>query len=401
MKPLVVSSRAVSIRVQNFQFVIDDYFNRSCQTFPPHELPFDLLVISNSTGNLSISAIKFLVAHKIPVLFLDWGGASLGSLTPPGSIGGTLQIAQLRACLDPKKRRYIASKFLEEKFAKSLQLLRHLRRYYPAVDPSNLEREIRRPTPARVRDIHGTLMAKEARVAVAYFGELGKVVNELAPEFGFKSRGQSTTSNNMSASDPFNVCLNVAYGVIECWVRAAVNQAGFNEAVGFLHEAQAGALPLVYDSMEPFRWLGDYSLIQLLEKRILDKADFRFTEELRLRMKPEAIRMIVDRLACNFGRKTPGSGGQRKYDTVMTDNSRKLARFLTGSTKSMDFGVPFAMDNLQVDAQLRERLLHLTVEERKRLGIPKTTYFYIRRAGTSRMSFRLNRTMRDRLSRAS
>jgi CRISP-associated protein Cas1 len=398
MKPFVVSSRAVSIRVQNFRFVIDDYFNRVCHAFPPHELPFDFLVITNSTGNLSLSAIKFLMAHKVPVLFIDWGGASYGSLTPAGPTGGTLQIAQLRAYLDPKKRRYIAGKLLEEKFAKSIQLLRHLQRYYPSIDPRPLEREVRRPPPSRAQDIHGTLMTKEARVAVAYFGELGKVVQQLAPEFGFRSRGQSCTSNNMSASDPFNVCLNVAYGVLECWVRTAVNQAGFNEGVGFLHEAQAGGLPLAYDMQEPFRWLADYSLIQLLEKRILDKSDFSYTQELRLRMKPESVRMVVERMAFNFGRKTPADGSQRKYDTVLVDDTRKLARFLTGSAKSLSFQAPFVVDEVQADARLREQLLNLTVEERKKLGIPKTTYFYIRKNALSGKSLRLYKRVQSRLA---
>ncbi len=397
MKPFVLSSRAVNIRVHDYRLVIDDYFNRIRHEFPPHELPFDFLLVSNTTGNLSLSAIKFLVQHGVPVLFLDWNGKSTGTLLPPGPINGTLQIAQLRTYTDPVKRRAIAEAFLAEKYAKSIQLLRHLKRYYPALDPSPIQRESRSKVPEGGKDFRWTLMMKEGRVAECYLHELVKIVNQLAPEFGFRSRGQSSPNYNMSAADPFNVLLNVAYGILECWVRLTVNQAGFNESVGFLHEAQSGALPLVYDFMEPFRWLADFSVIQILERKRLSKADFVVTPELRLRMRSKSVRVVVDQMAVNFGRKTPSSGSQRKYEVLLADDARKLARFILGESSALSFATPFRVDDSHIDAELRERLLRLTVAERAALGIRKNTYHYIRKNITAGKPFRLYRAVRERL----
>jgi hypothetical protein len=144
----------------------------------------------------------------------------------------------------------------------------------------------------------------------------------------------------------------------------------------------------------------DYSLIHLLEKRALDRSDFTVTPELRLRLRPTAIRRIVDELAANFGRKTPAGGSRRRYDTLLADDARKLANFLTGSSKKLDFGAPSSVDEVQVDAELRARILGLTVEERKKLGIPKTTLWYIQKDASKGVR-RLYRKTQSLLSVAS
>lgn len=379
MKPLVISSRAVNVRIQKSQLVIDDYYNRTRQEFPPHELPFDYLVFANTTGNLTLSAVKFLVRHEIPVQFLDWDGSSIGSLLPPRPIGGELQIAQLKAYLNPETRRFIASKFLEEKFAKTIQLLEHLKRYYPQVDLRAVKTEVARPAPARGSDLRRTLMVKEGQVANAYFQELAKVVQQLAPEFRFRTRGQSSSSNNNGASDPFNVAMNVAYGILESRVRVAVNQAGLLEGVGFLQEAQQGALPLVYDMMEPFRWLADLALIQLMEDGELEVGDFVVTDSFRGRMAAEAVRRAANELSRYLGKTTEVGSERWKYETVLVGNARKLARYISGGSKTLDLGAQFAIESKVVDVKGREAIAGMTADDRKRLGIPKTTLWYRQR----------------------
>lgn len=373
MKPLVVSSRAVNVKVQKSRLVIDDYLNRTHQEYPPHELPFDFLVFANATGNLTLSAVKFLVRHEIPVQFLDWDGSSMGSLLPPRPIGGELQIAQLKAYLDPEIRHFVASKFLEEKFAKTVQLLVHLKKYYPQIDLRAVTTEAARSAPTRGPDLRRTLMVKEGQVANAYFHEIAKVIRTLAPEFGFRTRGQSSSSNNNGASDPFNVALNVAYGILESRVRMAVNQAGLLEGVGFLHEAQQGALPLVYDVMEPFRWLADISMIRLLERGELTRSSFLVTDRFRGRMDSRGVRLVAEELGKHLGRTTIVTTERRKYETVLLGNLRKLARFLGGTSGTLDFSATFELESSFATVTQRRVLAEMTVEGRKRLNIPKTT----------------------------
>ena len=398
MKPLTISSKAVGIRVSEFALAIDDYENRRRDVYPAHELPFDMLVFSNSNTNLSSAAIKFLMKHSVPVVFLDWEGKAFAHVLPAGPINGELQVAQLKAFMDPATRRQVAEAFLAEKYSKTLQLLGHLHQYYPDVDLGPSQREVRTPAPSRSNSFQGTLMSKEARVARMYFTELVKVVNRLAPDLGFRARGQSSTSNNMSASDPFNVALNVAYGVLECWVRSSINASGLNENLGFLHEAQPGATPLVYDFMECVRWLADYSLVQLLEKGAMGRKDFYTTRDFRMRMKDEAVRSVVDQLSVNLRQKVPDGHQLPRYETLLGDNARTLVRYLLGESSRLDFSVPFAVDVSPIDAQLRQRILSLTPVERTKLGIKKVAYHYIRKRAMSGKPLRLYRKVRTKLT---
>jgi CRISPR-associated protein Cas1 len=54
--------------------------------------------------------------------------------------------------------------------------------------------------------------------------------------------------------------------------------------MGFLHELKDSRDSLVYDLMEPFGWLVDLSIVQLLEKKKLRKADFIVTENYSIRL---------------------------------------------------------------------------------------------------------------------
>jgi CRISPR-associated endonuclease Cas1 len=70
-----------------------------------------------------------------------------------------------------------------------------------------------------------------SRVALRYWQAYASVVPEC---FGF--HGRMTTSHQNNASDPVNLALNYAYGVLEGECRAAINTIGLEPSIGFLHE---------------------------------------------------------------------------------------------------------------------------------------------------------------------
>jgi len=43
----------------------------------------------------------------------------------------------------------------------------------------------------------------------------------------------------MTSRDPFNLCLNYAYGVVQGYMKRAANIVGLEPSVGFLHESIA------------------------------------------------------------------------------------------------------------------------------------------------------------------
>jgi len=75
----------------------------------------------------------------------------------------------------------------------------------------------------------------------------------LLPE-SLDFQGRMTSSHQNNASDPVNLTLNYAYGVLEGECRRAINTVGLEPSVGFLHDFSSYQTKqsLVYDLQEPF-----------------------------------------------------------------------------------------------------------------------------------------------------
>jgi len=72
----------------------------------------------------------------------------------------------------------------------------------------------------------------------------------------------------MNASDPINALLNYGYSILESMVRKDINTIGLDVSIGHLHEIAPSKHPLVYDLQELFRYVVDYSIIELLETQL-------------------------------------------------------------------------------------------------------------------------------------
>ena len=389
MNPLLVSGHAVFFRVARSKLVVDDYIRRTHNEYPARELPFDSLIIHNAGGKVSFESIRFLMEHNVPIFHMNWDGTLVGLTAPSGPISGELRLAQYQASLICSKRETIARSFIEEKIAKSLALLQFLQRYVPTVSLTTIRKE--------AANTRSSLLNYEGRVAQAYWSEYAKVIGPVAPEMEFHSRGQSSFTNNMGAADRVNSMLNYGYGFLEAKCRVVLIETGLDAEVGFLHQAGPGATPLVYDLMEPWRWLVDLSVWEVLRSRSVRKTDFLVMPDYRVRLNPEAVHALVARISENLNRRIGENGHGKEYETVLRDNARSLARFLVGESKKLSFSAPFKVEDSAVDAELRKRLLSMSVEERKRLGVSKTTYHYIKRNTMEGKAFRLYAKVRARI----
>jgi len=141
---------------------------------------------------------------------------------------------------------------------------------------------------------------------------------------------------------------------------------------------------------EPFRWLGDVTTIEAFESGTLDLKDFYFTgDDYRYRIEIETKRRFLELLKDRFNSGVKYKGKTWKWDTVILNKAHELARFLLDKSKQIDFIEP--QPTLQrSDAQdLRKRILELTQEEAKKLGIGKSTLHYLRRNAGNDRSFRM------------
>lgn len=72
--------------------------------------------------------------------------------------------------------------------------------------------------------------------------------------------------------------LNYGYALLESECLRVINSVGLDSHVGFLHEMNPGKRSLAYDLQEPFRFLVDIAVINIIEKGAMDNKDFIGTE---------------------------------------------------------------------------------------------------------------------------
>jgi CRISPR-associated protein Cas1 len=376
MKPLIVSGYGTSLRVSGHILEVSNPTESSRETFAAHQLPFDSVVVEGNSGTISFEAARFLAVQDIPVTFLRWDGSVLSTLLPRGPVAGELKLAQFASHNDTARRVEVARAILAVKFLKSVELLRFLSRFYPC-DPKPVEAEVKR---GPVEETVSSLLTWEGRTAVAYWVEFAKIVNRLWPGARFVTRKGKGKSGAQSATDPVNALLNFGYSLLEARVRHTVNSVGLEPSVGFLHETAASKLPLVYDLQEPFRWLVDLSVIEVLAGRQLDrKRDFVTTENYHVRLRPKAIGLLADRLSQNFNRAVPFRGQPRTFDAISFETARTLARYLLGQSKRLDLGFPFGAFDEALDTEAAETISALTYAEARRLGISKAGLWDMKR----------------------
>jgi len=204
----------------------------------------------------------------------------------------------------------------------------------------------------------------------------------------------------MTSRDPFNLCLNYAHGVIEGYVRRAVNIVGLEPSFGFLHEFSGSQTKesLVYDLQEPFRWLGDLTAIEAFESGALDMRDFYFTgDDYRYRIEVDAKRRFLELLMNRFNSGVKYKGKTWKWGTVVLSKTQELTRYLTGKSEGVEFIEPTPYLRRSDTIEIRRRILELTQSEARKLGVCKSTLHYLRENARSEQSFKVHQNIRNRI----
>jgi len=129
-----------------------------------------------------------------------------------------------------------------------------------------------------------------------------------------------------------------------------------------------------------FRWLIDISAIQLLEEKKIKKSDFIITENYHTILEDDVAKLLIEKINSNFNARYNYKNGKNySYQIILQDNLQQLANFIVDKKKEFDFVIPKIRLNRNDNLQLREKVLNMTSDERKRLGINKSTLWYIKK----------------------
>ena len=179
----------------------------------------------------------------------------------------------------------------------------------------------------------------------------------------------------MNASDPINALVNYGYAILESMVRKDINTIGLDASIGYLHEIAPSKHPLVYDLQELFRYVIDYSVIELLEIK-LKKSDFITTENYHIRLKSNTAKFLIFSIKNNFNQRYEFRNKQYALENIMFGNIRELSKYITGNSKHLEFTIPDIELKRNDNSQVRNKIMSIDPEKRKELKINKSTLWY-------------------------
>jgi len=306
----------------------------------------------------------------LSIALLNLNGNLLSTTLSQETLNAQLKIKQYTMYLNPESRSYVASQIVKQNVRSSLGLLKALSNFYD-IDFSTINEEIER---VNYNNINSS-MIYEGRIASAYWSELTKIFNSLAKDVHFEGKKNLSYSWNMNASDPINALLNYGYAILESMVKKDINTIGLDVSIGYLHEIAPSKHPLVYDLQELFRYVIDYSIIELLETKI-KKSDFITTENYHIRLKPHTAKFLIEKIKDNFNQRYEFRNKQYALENIMFENIRELSKYITGNSKPLEFSIPEIEIKRNDNSQVRDNIISINPEKKKELKINKSTLWY-------------------------
>lgn len=380
MNPLLISGFGTSINVDKAKLIINNKLKKEKLEFFPHKIDHDSIIIDGHTGYITFESLRWLSKHDIQITLLNWNGNLLSVTLPDSPNSGKLRIKQYQKYQDDIIRYTIAESIVFSKIDSSINLLKELSKFYDIKIKdieNNIEKEYSNYLSQEKSLSH--LLTFEGRIAQNYFDALRVIFAKLAPEFNFQGRKVKENNRNYNAADEINALLNYGYAILVSEIKKIVNNYGLDSEIGFLHEITQSRTPLVYDIQELFRWIVDLSVIQVLESGKLKKSNFILTENYNIRLKENTAKLLISKIKDNFRIKMPYKGKNFYYENILADNVSKLSLFISEKNKNISFDIPNISLKRNDVLDIQDKILKMTPEDRKKLGINKSTLFYMKK----------------------
>jgi CRISPR-associated protein Cas1 len=220
-------------------------------------------------GNVQVTtqALSELLERGIPLSLYTRHGRLKGHLVPEMSKNVALRVAQYRAALDDAASLALAKAVVAAKVRNAGKLLADYRSHYPS-DALAAASEAMGQTAGKIAAAsrHEELLGLEGSAAAACFAAFREMNRSELPFDGRRKH---------PATDPINGLLSLGYTLVMNEIRAALEGAGLEPHLGFLHKVDYGRPSLALDLLEPFRSpVVDRLTLRLVNERILTAADF-------------------------------------------------------------------------------------------------------------------------------
>ncbi len=248
LNTLFVVTRGATVRRDHLTLkVIVDKVTKL--TVPIHQL--DGLAAFGGV-HVTPSAMALCAEHNVAVSFLTESGRLVARVDAPGSGNVLLRREQFRAADSEAKRTAMAKAFVAGKVHNARNLLLRSARETTNADD---QRQLTSAADRLGSTLPALGQAADADSARGYEGDAARVYFEVFGRLVLKGR-EAFTPNGRTRRPPLdrmNALLSFVYGMLRHDCAAALQAAGLDPSVGFLHVDRPGRPGLALDLMEEFR----------------------------------------------------------------------------------------------------------------------------------------------------
>jgi len=301
-------------------------------------LPYKKIVLSGK-GYISTEALGLLCENNRNVILCDTYGKPISYMNPvmESMTATKYRMGQYDAFRIPEKKRYLTKQIVKAKIQSQI-------RFLESTKNPELKEGIQILKESLIQ-INEKPMVNEAKLGRRYFIEYSKLIPE---KYGFTSRNQSSIKiSKNNATDVINALLNYGYCILASEISKYINVVGLDAYYGFYHTQHLGFQPLVYDIIEPFRWLVDYSVYKIANSeskgQYIREKDYAHTRKGLVVMEYDLIRRFLELLERTFqkerryafihGVKTKDGLKSCQEITIAKICVQNLADFCTGKQK--------------------------------------------------------------------
>ncbi|AHC13998.1 type I-C CRISPR-associated endonuclease Cas1c [Salinispira pacifica] len=246
-------------------------------------------------GNVLCSPflLGFCTEKDISISFLTEFGRFLASVHGPVRGNVLLRRAQYRQADNEEITQKYATNFVAAKIANSrIVILRTLRDHKSKVNSVLLKNAATQLSQClkQLEEISTTEETRgiEGAAAAAYFSIFNHLIIEQKGDFQFHERSRRPPL------DEVNALLSFTYTLLAHDMRSALETVGLDPSVGFLHRDRPGRPGLALDLMEELRpVIADRLVLSLINRRQLDKKDFRRAENGAITMSDDARKTLL------------------------------------------------------------------------------------------------------------
>lgn len=246
-------------------------------------------------GNVFCSPflMGFCAERDVAVSFLSEQGRFLARVQGPVSGNVLLRREQYRRADDMDESARLARWVLTGKLANCRTVLKRvLRDHGEKINCADVQEAAKRLRHS-LENLHSglsldSLRGVEGEAAHVYFSVFDHLIVKRKDAFFFKGR------NRRPPLDRVNCLLSFIYTLVVHDVRSAIESAGLDPAVGFLHRDRPGRPGLALDMMEEFRpFLADRLVLSLINLKKVQKSGFTESESGAVLMDDETRKTVL------------------------------------------------------------------------------------------------------------